>query len=33
MDDGAGGMPPLMNLEGLGSVLEDADSISDPVFE
>jgi hypothetical protein len=33
MDCGAGGMPPLSSPDGLGSVLDETDSISDPALE
>ena len=33
MDFGAGGMPPLSRPEGRGSVREETDSMSEPVFE
>jgi hypothetical protein len=33
IDCGAGGTPPFRRLDGLGSVREDTDSISEPAFE
>jgi len=33
IDCGAGGIPPLRSPEGLGNVLEETDSMSEPALE